>query len=313
MKEWNVTKGLLFIATISSLLVALSACVNTEAIESDYDFVNISDQRDNTYEVKEIPSEFLNSDGKVMDSYVLNIEDGNSEIILDSDYFSVILCDENRLEITYKKESGYGIAAISEDGLCAQYLINKTEKVNLDKCNNAEITLYSITKSGKAVYDGNANLSNVEVNNKWYIGESYYSDYSSGYDLKMLKALVSDIESRSSTVYEYINNCFSYIEDMEYDDDKAYLVLGSELENYKPNIGNIIKEHKGICIDKSALFASMLRIKGIHTKVVFGYFDGGYHSWNEVLLSGDWYMFDTTVGVKYNCNEISSYVIERYS
>ncbi len=62
-----------------------------------------------------------------------------------------------------------------------------------------------------------------------------------------------------------------------------------------------------MCHDKADLFAGLCRAQNIPCKVVEGYLGTGFHSWNEVYISGSWIkcdptsnLWDTQVGSNYN-------------
>ena len=75
-----------------------------------------------------------------------------------------------------------------------------------------------------------------------------------------------------SAVYTYI------CQNVVYDYDK----VDSLPNGYLPDLEEIYRSGKGICMDYAAMGAAMLRSQGIPTKVVFGYVspNGLYHAWN---------------------------------
>lgn len=101
-----------------------------------------------------------------------------------------------------------------------------------------------------------------------------------------LTAEAEDDESTVQAIYDYI---VSYI---RYDYDK----LSRLSSDYIPDIDEIFEDKSGICYDYSALFAGMLRSRGIPTKLVKGYKNDikGYHAWNEAYINGKWEIIDTT-------------------
>ena len=78
---------------------------------------------------------------------------------------------------------------------------------------------------------------------------------------------------------------------------------------YLPELDNVISKKMGICFDYASLAAAMLRVQGVPTKLVIGYADSSYHSWNEVYVNGQWMRLDITAQVT-NMN-VKSYTTER--
>ena len=78
---------------------------------------------------------------------------------------------------------------------------------------------------------------------------------------------------------------------------------------YLPELDNVISKKMGTCFDYASLAAAMLRVQGVPTKLVIGYADSSYHSWNEVCVNGQWMRLDITAQVT-NMN-VKSYTTER--
>ncbi|MCE5188045.1 MAG: transglutaminase-like domain-containing protein [Eubacteriales bacterium] len=83
------------------------------------------------------------------------------------------------------------------------------------------------------------------------------------------------------------------VQHMTYDTQKAATVQ----RGYLPNADESLKTGKGICFDYAALFAVMLRSKGIPAKMMIGTVtpENLYHSWNSVFLDGEWVWMDPTL------------------
>ena len=82
---------------------------------------------------------------------------------------------------------------------------------------------------------------------------------------------------------------------MEYDKELFEINQGGRF--YLPEIDSKFIEGKGICTNKTWIIATMLRSQGIPTKIVDGYQELiGNHSWNEVLINGQWVHIDATNG-----------------
>ena len=89
-------------------------------------------------------------------------------------------------------------------------------------------------------------------------------------------------EEQFHLIHNYI------VENMAYDCQKVDKLSS----DYLPDVEKTLHCKKGICYDFASLLASMLRSRGIPTKLVMGYGEGinGYHAWNEVCLgaAGRW-------------------------
>lgn len=103
---------------------------------------------------------------------------------------------------------------------------------------------------------------------------------------------------------------YDYLTKVTYDYDKVPTLT----TNYMPDTKTLIKENKGICYDYASVFAGVLRLNNIPTKLVTGYAGTDtYHAWNEVLIGDEWKLIDTTYdsvyrqyGVKYTIYKNSS-------
>lgn len=106
-------------------------------------------------------------------------------------------------------------------------------------------------------------------------------------DINSLLLIVDSDDEKVSILYEYIITSYSY----------SYSKAESVSSGYIPDLEQFITERSGICYDFASLFAAVLRSNGIPTKLLMGYRSAinNYHAWNEVLLSGEWVIIDTTV------------------
>ncbi|NLP18939.1 MAG: transglutaminase domain-containing protein [Firmicutes bacterium] len=98
-------------------------------------------------------------------------------------------------------------------------------------------------------------------------------------------------EEQFHLIHNYI------VENMAYDCQKVDKLSS----DYLPDVEKTLHCKKGICYDFASLLASMLRSRGIPTKLVMGYGEGinGYHAWNEVCLGGCWQVVDVTCDIQY--------------
>lgn len=109
----------------------------------------------------------------------------------------------------------------------------------------------------------------------------------------------AELRESSDSNEEFIDKVYKLIRSMEYDQE----LFDKNKETgrlYIPDINSKFEESKGICVDKSWMVALMLRSQGIPTKIVDGYQEFiGAHSWNEVLINGQWVHIDATNGHLY--------------
>lgn len=61
---------------------------------------------------------------------------------------------------------------------------------------------------------------------------------------------------------------------------------------YTPDLDEILRRKKGICLDYAALMAGMLRSQGIPCKLVVGYAGDAYHAWVSVWMDGTGWIGD---------------------
>ena len=100
-------------------------------------------------------------------------------------------------------------------------------------------------------------------------------------------AAAKNLTAASKTTLDQIEAVGTYIiNNVVYDTDLANKISSGAITSYVPNVDAIYKTNKGICFDYSSLFASMLRSKGIPTRLVMGYVapNNVYHAWNEVYI-----------------------------
>ena len=103
-----------------------------------------------------------------------------------------------------------------------------------------------------------------------------------------------ELTSGMTDTQKIVKKLYRYVVDhIEYDYDKAATVKSG----YLPSPDETLAAGKGICFDYAALFATMLRARGIPVKLVIGYVapDNLYHAWNLVYVDGVWQLFDATL------------------
>ena len=116
--------------------------------------------------------------------------------------------------------------------------------------------------------------------------------------------LLSDYETDEEKVEalrDYVVANFTY------DNNKARTVAAGTL----PDMEYLLTNRMGICQDIAELTACMLRVQGIPTQLVIGYFNQYYHAWNMVMIDGEWKLIDLTAELN-SAYVGGTYTVERY-
>jgi hypothetical protein len=101
-------------------------------------------------------------------------------------------------------------------------------------------------------------------------------------------ALVAKIITRDArSDYERAEQILAWV-DYNIIYDEAGADMATKL--YIPDVVETITSRKGICLDRSAVSAAMLRSIGIPTQIATGYIDDNptYHAWNRIFIDGEW-------------------------
>ena len=221
--------------------------------------------------------------------------------------------NEGKLVTNYKGYNGTYAIILQKDGEenYNTYLIseNSSEIVNITYGSGEyELKVCKLTEDSKLRVLENHGIQ-IELVDEYapFKGISYYTNYGTGIeDLIKLIGYENTNEFTEKT-YRYI------VENIEYDHDLAWMVTSGHLLIYRPSIDNIIERGKGICIDQASLMASILRYKDIPTKIAIGYNDiHEYHAWVEVLVDGEWLMYDPTNNYKHGDIVVENYRVLRY-
>ena len=162
---------------------------------------------------------------------------------------------------------------------------NGTYKVEVFQASGSKANEYTrlLSKSIKV---------NMPDTKKAFLYPNKYVNYAP--DSETVKVAIQ-ICSGLSTEEEKFNAIWDYIsKNMVYDYVKAATVKSG----YVPVVDDVLKAKTGICFDYAAVLATMLRVHGIPTQMVFGYLkaqgNAQYHAWNHVYLGGKWYLKDPT-------------------
>lgn len=115
------------------------------------------------------------------------------------------------------------------------------------------------------------------------------------------------LEGAETDRERYERVCEFVVANVKYDYIKAVQVQNAA--GYLPDVDQSLADGMGICFDFAALMATMLRSQGLACKLIIGYADQQYHAWNETLIDGNWYFYDSTsevTGLK-----VKNYTVER--
>ena len=140
-----------------------------------------------------------------------------------------------------------------------------------------------------------------------FVGVSYYTSYGTE-----IEDIVESL--RTKEVMETVEDTYEFVKDyIEYNTDLADIINSGEIEIYRPNVQKVVDEGKGICLDQAALMATILRQLEIPTRIVMGYDNySNYHAWVDVLIDGDWSLYDPTHGKTFRDEESSKYKALKY-
>lgn len=123
---------------------------------------------------------------------------------------------------------------------------------------------------------------------------------------------------KASTDIDLVTEVYNYVTShIKYDYDKA-----ANIEtNYTSNPDATLKGGSGICLDYSAVMASMLRSQGIPTRLEVGYAGKAYHAWISTYIkdSGwvngiiqfdgkNWSLMDPTFGANSNQEKLKTFI-----
>lgn len=167
-------------------------------------------------------------------------------------------------------------------------------------------------KSGSkyaTVFKDKSISANLEDENICFLYPNQYVNYDE--NTKAI-AIADELCAGLSSDKEKYSAIAGYIKsNIVYDYMKAMKVTGGDLLVYLPNQDATLESKMGICFDFASLAACMLRSQGVTTKLVIGMAGNTYHSWNEVLIEGNWARADLTFAVTGQKIDPSAYVNER--
>ena len=128
-----------------------------------------------------------------------------------------------------------------------------------------------------------------------------------------LLSMIDTVWGKSANSIDYINKCYTEVSKINYDDTKATNIINNKYFIYKSYVTETLNNNTGICLDKAALLANMLRYKGIPTRIVRGYYKEEYHAWVEVYYNNEWHPMDPTIYTTDGVNYLGNYRISKYT
>lgn len=159
----------------------------------------------------------------------------------------------------------------------------------------------------------------VNITNPWgsFLYPNQYVKFDSSSDVvSVAKELVAEAHDDLEAiimVYNYV------VENITYDFDKATTVQSG----YVPDVDEILRIKKGICLDYAAVMASMLRSQRIPTRLEVGYAGNTYHAWISTYVEDqgwvngiiqfdglNWSLMDPTFAANTNEKELKNFIGE---
>ena len=236
------------------------------------------------------------------------------KLAIESKEFNLLMCDQTgKMQANYSGDTAYGVVIISKDeeNHYSTFLIKKntTEIVNFTYGNgNYTIKLYK--NNGK-----DTKLQSIEEyklslrlsdESSPFRGTSYYTNYGTELNNIISTITTNKPSEIANQAYEYVSN------NIQYNDNLASKIRNEQIDIYQPNIQEILDSKKGICLDQASLLASIVRAKGIPAKVAIGYVGGNYHAWTEILIAGEWRLYDSTLKTTYLDEKSLAYEAIKY-
>ncbi len=131
-------------------------------------------------------------------------------------------------------------------------------------------------------------------------------------------ALGEELAFSANNDLDVVSNVYNYIIcNIAYDKEEAESVQSG----YLPDINDTLENKKGICLDYSALMASILRSQRIPTHMEVGYAGSAYHAWISTYITDigwvngiiqfdgtDWELMDPTFGASTGEKKLKQYI-----
>lgn len=167
------------------------------------------------------------------------------------------------------------------------------------------VTLYEQASGNKYSQAGkvtvNAKMDDEEAA---FLCPSQYVNYTQ--DTKAVGISCELCEGLSGEKEVFAAVCGYVEKNFGYDFIKAATVKSGTM----PDIDGCIKTRMGICQDLAAVTVCMLRVQGIHARLVIGYADKAYHAWVTANVDGEEVFYDPTAAIGAIRN-VKNYTVER--
>lgn len=242
----------------------------------------------------------------------MNKETVDEPIILQTEYEKAginIRLNESSNKLEVINTSGDVCTILIEKGDDFRNYIVETHEIIPLQMGDGEYTVKIYTKyRNKLKYLDKTTIEALNTQDiTMYLDAQYYGDYSKC--TEELFQISKRLMVHTNTQEEFIENCYKYVCEYEYNETRQKEIERNQIKIYKPDIQNIIDEQSGICLDKACLMASILRLNDIPTKVVSGNVGNEYHAWVEVLINEEWKYFDPTLKTNYSDFNYEEYEI----
>ena len=234
-----------------------------------------------------------------------------------------------------------------ESNKCVDYKVSKIdlEKFKLEKIwDSYEVeTIIPRYNSGKyklefyiALDDGSTKKIGKEISINFdniddpfnYLESTYYVKYmindivsiSNGYTggLEDSKDVVTEYDK--DVTLEYITNVYEKLIKYSYNSKLADEIISNPYEytHYRPDPLKTLRSESGICFDIAAAYVSLMRVRNIPCRLVFGDVNNEYHAWVEVFIKDEngsytWNLVDPTLKNIFNKPYTTSYTVQGYS
>lgn len=170
-----------------------------------------------------------------------------------------------------------------------------------------QVSLYKNVSGKKYSEEGKVSMNvDMDDENKCFLYPNQYVPYSADtaavVKASELCAGMTDAKQIFMAIRGFVESYFAY----------DYVKMVTVKAGQMPDIDGTWEKQLGICQDLAAVTVAMLRSQGVYAKMVIGTVGGNsYHAWVNVLIGGEWILYDPTAELNASSkNEI--YTTERY-
>ncbi len=150
-------------------------------------------------------------------------------------------------------------------------------------------------------------------------GSYLYTNQYIRYDSKSLTvAKATELARSASSDLDVVSNVYNYIiTNIKYDYTEAENVQSG----YIPDVDNVLKVKKGICLDYASVMTCMLRSQHIPTRMEVGYAGQAYHAWISTYIKDkgwvngiiqfdgkNWQLMDPTFGATSDSKKLKKFI-----